>query len=491
MNRKIQTLRTKVIKIFHYKYLWNSPTITTWGNFFSTSIKSFIILAFILNRFASEEVAVFMLFATIISFSALLDFAGYGTFSRLVSYIKGGATSLDNFKDKKNKILLEGTNWPLMKKLYGTIGYVFTILSISVFVIVGSVGTWSVNRVISFTSNPTEMWYAWIIVLISITIGMYGRKYTTILHGLNYIPLLNRWNILISALTLIFSFITVIVSNSLLYLIIVMQFFRVITVLIHRYLVNYHIENKRFKDYKSFLWDQSIFNSAWSPSWRSMIVIIASTGIVELSGIIYAQIGNADNISSYLLAVRLINIISNVSKAPFYSKLPLFATLRAKGELNELSSITNYSIKTSLYTFVFAAFFTGLLITPSLNFINSSIVFIPYTMWGLMCIIFFLERHHAVHAQIYSTTNHIPFWVPVGISGVINMSIALFLMNKIGYWAFPIALGVSNLFINNWWNVKISLRSINQPIFKYLKTSFVIPLIVLLISQVLLLIIFN
>lgn len=491
MNNKVQILRTKFIKIFNYKYLWNSPTITTWGNFFSTSIKNFIILAFILNRFAPNEVAVFMLFATIISFSALLDFAGYGTFSRLVSYIKGGATSLDNFKDKKEKILLKGPNWPLMKKLYGTIGYVFTLLSISVFVIVASLGTWSVNRVILFTDNPSEMWFAWIIVLISITIGMYGRKYTTILHGLNYIPLINRWNIVVSTLTLIFSFIIVIVSNSLLSLIIVMQFFTVLTVFIHRYLVNYHIENKRFKNYKSFSWDQSIFKSAWGPSWRSMIVIISSTGVVELSGIIYAQIGNADNISSYLLAVRLMNIISNVSRAPFYSKLPLFAKLRAQGKLNELSSITNYSIKTTLFVFIIGAFFTGLLITPSLNLINSSIEFIPYTMWGLMCVIFFLERHHAVHAQIYSTTNHIPFWVPVGISGILNISIALFLMDKIGYWAFPIALGVSNLFINNWWNVKISLRSINQPIYKYLKTSFVTPLIVLLISQVLLLTIFN
>jgi hypothetical protein len=222
-----------------------------------------------------------------------------------------------------------------------------------------------------------------------------------------------------------------------------------------------------------------------------MIVIISSTGVVELSGIIYAQIGNADNISSYLLAVRLMNIVSNVSRAPFYSKLPLFAKLRAQGKLNELSSITNYSIKTTLFVFIIVAFFTGLLITPSLNLINSSIEFIPYTMWGLMCVIFFLERHHAAHAQIYSTTNHIPFWVPVGISGILNISIALFLMDKMGYWAFPIALGVSNLFINNWWNIKISLHSINQPMYRYLKTSFVIPLIVLLISQVLLLIIFN
>ena len=490
-NKKIKILKEKFLKIFHFNYLWNSPTFTTWGNFFSNSVKNFIILAFILNRFASEEVAVFMLFATIISFSTLLDFAGYGTFSRLTSYIKGGATSLDNFRTKKNKIVLEGTNWPLMKKLYGTIGYVFTILSAGVFIIISSFGTWSVNRVISFTENPTEMWYAWMIVLISITIGMYGRKYTTILHGLNYIPLINRWNIVISTLTLIFSFATVIISNSLLNLIIVMQFFRILTVFIHGYLVNYYIENKRFKNYKSFSWDKNIFNAAWGPSWRSMIVIISSTGVIELSGIIYAQIGNADYISSYLLAIRLINIISNVSRAPFYSKLPLFATLRARGELTKLSSLTNYSITITLYTFIISAFFTGLLINPSLNFISSSTAFIPMTMWALMSLVWFVERHHAVHAQIYSTTNHIPFYIPVGISGVINILLALLLVNKIGYWAFPIAQGISNLIINNWWNVKISLKSINQPVFKYLKLSFFIPLLVLILSQLLLMVIYT
>ena len=139
---------------------------------------------------------------------------------------------------------------------------------------------------------------------------------------------------------------------------------------------------------------------------------------------------------------------------------------------------------------MFAAFFTGLLITPSLNLINSSVEFVPYTMWGLMSVIFFLERHHAVHAQIYSTTNHIPFWIPVGISGILNLTIAIFLMNFVGYWAFPIALGVSNLFINNWWNVKISLQSINQPIFKYLEKSFFIPLVFLFVSQLTLILIF-
>ena len=235
-----------------------------------------------------------------------------------MSYIKGGATSLSDFKNNKNKILVNGINWPLMKKLYGTIGYVFTILSVLVFIIIASFGTWSVNSEVSFTTNPNEMWYAWIVVLISITIGMYGRKYTTILHGLNYVPLINRWNIALSSLTLIFSFLVVIISNSLLYLIIVMQFFKILTVLIHGYLVNFYIENQRFKDFKSFSWDKNIFKSAWSPSWRSMIVIISSTGVVELSGIIYAQIGNPDYISSYLLAIRLINIISNVSRAPLF-----------------------------------------------------------------------------------------------------------------------------------------------------------------------------
>ena len=46
---------------------------------------------------------------------------------------------------------------------------------------------------------------------------------------------------------------------------------------------------------------------------------------------------NTDNCKKIGIKIFQGHKISNISKAPFYSKLPLFATLRAKGKLNELS----------------------------------------------------------------------------------------------------------------------------------------------------------
>jgi hypothetical protein len=103
-------------------------------------------------------------------------------------------------------------------------------------------------------------------------------------------------------------------------------------------------------------------------------------------------------------------------------------------------------------------------------------------IWVLMMAVWFLERHHAMHAQIYSTTNHIPFYIPICLSGMVNIVLAILLSQRYGIAGFPIAHLVSNAIINNWWNVKISLRSINvnfaRFFYRYLAAPF--ALIVLL-----------
>ena len=60
-------------------------------------------------------------------------------------------------------------------------------------------------------------------------------------------------------------------------------------------------------------------------------------GLVQASGILYAQVGTAASIASYLLALSLIQTVSQFSQAPFYSKLPAFARLFAEGKKSELS----------------------------------------------------------------------------------------------------------------------------------------------------------
>jgi len=430
-----------------------------------------------------------MVFATIISFSSLLDFAGYGTFSRLISYANGGSKTLNLAENISNgQQNSKHPNWSLIKDLNGVIGIVFLTLSLFVFLILSTFGTWSVSRVISFTSNQSEMWYSWVIVLFTASISMYGKRYTTILHGLNYVPLLNRYNIYINIITLLVAYISLTLSQSIFLLIMITQLSKIILILTHWYLVRYQIEEQRFMYFKSFKWNKDLFGTAWTPSWKSMLVIIFSTGIIELSGILYAQVGDPEKIASYLLAIRLINIITNVSKAPFYSKIPYFTTLRAQGDLISLASETKRSAKISLYVFVLGVIATTIMIEPILELIQSNIDFVPISMWSFIGIVWFLERHHAIHAQIYSTTNDIPFYIPVAVSGIFNVFLIFLLIDKLGYWAFPLAQFISNLIINNWWNVKISLKSLNQSS-EYLIDSFLKPIIFLISAELFILII--
>ena len=110
-----------------------------------------------------------------------------------------------------------------------------------------------------------------------------------------------------------------------------------------------------------------------------------------------------------------------------------------------------------------------------LKVIHSNVGFIAPQMWSFMVLIWFLERHHAMHAQIYSTTNHIPFYIPICISGILNLALSILLVEKHGILAFLWAHFISNAMINNWWNVKISLQSIGVRFFTWVKTYLILP----------------
>ena len=275
--------------------------------------------------------------------------------------------------------------------------------------------------------------------------------------------------------------------QSIVALIVVTQTFPILAILRDRYLLKNVVEEKRFKKYDSFFWEPAIFRSVYSPTWRSAVSLFAATGVIEMTGIIYAQVADANMLAAYLLALRLINVISAGSKAPFYSKIPMFTRYRAEGKIEALTQSTKRSMTISLYVFILGIVIVGQFAEPLLALLNTDSTFIPISLWLLMSNVWFLERHHAMHAQTYGTMNHEPFYVPITVGGAINIALVLVLLKPLDAWAFPIAQGISNLMINNWWNVKISLRSLGQPAFAYMKTSFIIPSIVFASVQLFLL----
>lgn len=468
-----------------FRFFWSSPTVTTWGSFAIASLKHLILLPLLLNRFSEGEIALWLLFSTFIAFSHHLDLGFYSSFSRLVSYVMGGATTLRGHTVRGQSKTTEGPNWDLMEKLHGSIGTIFLFIGAIALLLLGSIGSLSVARTISYGGDRPDLWCAWAVLVVSLAISIYGKRYRTVLHGMNEIPLLNRWNMLFNGLGVIFGASVILIFNSFLILVTTVQLFMVLAVFRDRYLLRQKVADRRFLAYPSLHWDRETIRAAWSPTWRTGIGIMASTGIVESTGVIYAQVARPELLVSYLLALRVMSVISNVSKAPFYSKLPVYARLRAEGKLDQLAGLTRRTMAYALYIFILGTAVIGLSADHLLLLIRSNATFVPLLFWLLMSNIWFLERHHAMHAQVYSTTNHIPFYIPISISGAINIALILLFIEPMQYWIFPMAHGISNLIINNWWNVKISLKSLNTGALSYLRGTFAYPVLVYLGIQLL------
>ena len=79
---------------------WHSPTLMTWGSLLVRLAGVVVILPIVLRRFSPPEVAVWQLFASLMTLVLLMDLGLSPTFSRLLAYARGVA-SLDDMRDMR------------------------------------------------------------------------------------------------------------------------------------------------------------------------------------------------------------------------------------------------------------------------------------------------------------------------------------------------------------------------------------------------------
>jgi hypothetical protein len=465
-------------------YLWESQTFTTWGAMFSRVGGLVFVIPLVLTNLSPGETAIWFLFSNIITLGYLADFGFSTSFIRLSAFVMGGATNLMDFRETVKPSQPNRPNWAIMEKLYGNVGLVYLITSIFVFFALIIGGSLALHNPISNVhSNSSRLWISWLVVCVGVPVSFYGRKYDSLLKGMNYVSLVNRYNIVFSLFGTLSLAIVISTTGDILYMVISNQVWNLVNLFRNRYLLM-SIENGNFRLFRTISFDKEIFQAAWAPSWRQAILIAFSTGVSEASGVIYAQVTDVNKLASYLLALKFMNFVAEFSQAPFYSKIPLFSKLRAIAAIKDLSIAAGTAMKRSLLVFIICALVVGLGADFILTLLKSNSTFVPIMLWLIMVVAWYFERHHAMHAQIYCTTNHIPFYVPVAFSGTLSLVLAFCLVGRIEFWAFPVSKLLSNALINNWWNVKISLKSINEKFYPFFKEYVALPTMILFLTIV-------
>jgi hypothetical protein len=420
---------------------WNSSTLMTWASQFARVGTLLFVLPLILNRFTAAEVAVWYLFAGVISLGAMADFGFRSTFVRLIAYAAGGATEIGVMSGVAARGAAS-TNWELVEKLNSAMLRVYgTTTAVVVFALIVG-GSISLYRPISQVSQPGDAWVAWGVICATSAVEFRGKLYKNYLEGMFQIALVRRVETFFRAAAILSTLAVMSLAPSLLNLVLLSRFWVLANVLRDRYLAR-AVFDGRYRTFQRVPYDSRFIGQVWSPAWRSGLSTLMARGFLAMTGILYAQIGTPGAVASYLLALKLMTAVRDVCNAPFYSKIPLMGRLRAEGNLVSLVAVASRGMRLANVTFLLGVVGIGLASQPLLQAIGSSTAFVPLTLWWLISLGFFGHRLSSFFMDLYLTTNHVISHIVDGISGAVFGIAALVLFRPLQVYAFPIAMIVA------------------------------------------------
>lgn len=467
----------------YFDKFWNSPTLMTWLSYSTKALSIFIVLPQVLKEFAPEEIVLWYLFFTIISLQSIADFGFRQTFSRIISYAFKGAKEIGVLnKDNSDSAInqYDQPNLLLLNNIISTMKFIYLRLTVVAFILMGVLGSYSMVTPINNTSDIKSSWLSWFIVLFVSSISFYGKIYLNFLEGLNKIALVRRVETLTSIASIITNIVVLYFAPSILNLVIANQVWVIIVTVRDWYLCHTIDDNFYKKVSKKLPFDKELFKQVWKPAWRSGISGLMSVGLTNITGLIYAQIGTTFEVASYLLGLRIINVIKEVSMAPFYSKIPLIAMLRVKNDINGLINVIKRGMFLSHLVFVVAFISVGLLSGTLLKLIDSQVEFVSQPLWILLGLAFFAHRFGAMHMQVHMSTNHIVSHIVDGVSGLICIVSTILLSNYIGVYAIPVGMLIAYLGFYSWYAARYSYSSLNVKFWDFEKSTSLVAILLLL-----------
>jgi O-antigen/teichoic acid export membrane protein len=457
-----------------FRRLWHSPTATSWTSTATRSFSVLLVLPLLLRRLAPAEIAVWYLLSTIIGLQTLADLGFAPTFTRLIAYATGGVKSIGDLPRSTREGAPADPNWVLIERIWSTMRVIYWRVTLLALIVLATLGTWALIRPMRSLDDPARGWASWAIVLIVSGGVLWANAFAAYLQGLNHVALYRRWEAITLFGAIVTSFVVLLMGGRLLALVAANQGWALINVIRNWQLARV-VDGGRFRSFRRRELDADVFGAAWPPAWRSGLGISFSRGVIYASGLIYAQVAAASALATYLLAFRAIQMVNDLSQAPFSSKIPLLARLRSEGRFEDQLRVARRAMRMTYW--LYAAGFIGVGLTGPvlLDVIKSNVAFADPRLWALLGLGFFIERYGAMHIQLYSTTNHIVWHIANGVTGAIYLAVSLVLLRPLGVYAFPVGVVAGYLGFYSWYSARLVYRMFEHRFFSFERGVLLLP----------------
>ena len=165
------------MKIGRTDLLWN------YGASFMRVASALVVLPIILKMLPSEEMGLWSVMISLNSMIYLLDFGFFPTFSRSMTYVYSGATTLQakGFKPLEKNLPVY---FPLLKGLLKSMRNFYAAVAIALVFLLFTVGIWYINSILTgFTGDPIKAKFAWYCYGILLSYQFYTYFYDAMLVG--------------------------------------------------------------------------------------------------------------------------------------------------------------------------------------------------------------------------------------------------------------------------------------------------------------------
>jgi O-antigen/teichoic acid export membrane protein len=461
-----------------FRRVWESPTANTWLSLFTRSVSLVLVLPLVLGRFSDTEAAVWFVFSSVLAVQAALGFGFSPSFSRLLAYARAGA-EIERMADLRENRTISGQtgeNRESLERLLACMRRVFRSIAGISLVLMASVGTAAVWRPIAAAGHGWPLWTAWAVVAVVASASFIITYYVSVLQGMNRLTEWRRWETSLSLASIGTAFVVLLAGGRVLALTLVYQGWAVVGLVVYRRLC---LETHRalFDAAAVRKPEPAVFRLVWDSAWKSGLTSILTYGLIQSTGVIQAQFGSPAQTTTYNLMLRLATMIGQVVQAPFLSKLPELARLRALGDLDAQRRLLARGMRLTHWTTVAATAAVALGMPFGLKLIRSqSAVFDPI-LWLIFSTNLFFERHGGMLHHIRNLTNR-PM-EHVGMFGYFGVNVALMLLlhQRFGIYAYPLAMLGAQLLFALWFNAAIAYHVIEVNVFRFERTISIPPLL--------------
>jgi len=437
-------IKVKLVK--QWRTVVESPTLMTWLSFLVRSGTVVFVMPLVLLHFSDLEVALWLIFGVLIRVRDVLDFGMLNNVSRLVAYANSGSKSIGDLSFGDNK---EGGNIGLVCSIDMAAGFLYirTIsISFALLLLMGGGVVWRTLAPVD-GAPYLDYWLALFVHLLGCVSYLWGNRYVAFLTGTNKIALLKRWDALFGAASIITLIVFILAGSSFFWFILATNFWIVLTVARNWFLWKVRVNWDRTDGV-----DAEIVEKIVSLSKRDFLGALFGVGFLQIINIAIASFFPIAIVNSYLVLDRLIEQIKGVSRAPFYTKMPIFAKYVTRGDRNLLEGVAKRGLLLSYAVCCLGILFVYVFGSAILSVIGVESVDVDTNLWLLMGAAALVDRYAAMHNQLYLVIyNKVLTHITLFVTMLLTILIITILYSRIGIYSVPLAYILAPLFFYAWY----------------------------------------